>query len=157
MRQIRSRVKRYWFVLPALISLATECGESPRGTIPSEVAFVELMLRSVPAVSPQDDQPFLVCLNAMGELPNHVRSSWRNNEVDLFEETSSDVFVANFPDVPVGIVNVMTVHDINECARNPDSNGHVTMGVTVNDIPITMVIGNRALAFTIEQDGTITQ
>ena len=67
-----------------------------------------------------------------------------------------DVWSANFFDVPVGFTNTMTVHDTNECARDPEGNGHVVMGVTINGTVVDQVVGaDNALAFEVGADGSV--
>ena len=111
-----------------------------RGAIPTRVTRVDLVLNSVPADPPEDLDAFIACLNRMDGLQNHVRPSWRSSvgepegEVVLMEEVMPNVWQAVFLDVPVDFLNTMTVHDTNECAREPFGVGHVTMGVTVNDL-----------------------
>ena len=150
-------LRRYWFVLPVLASLATECGESPRGAIPTRIVPIELVLNSVSAPLPADQQEFINCLNRMGGLENHVRPSWRGNDVTLLDETAPNVFSASFPDVPADFQNTMTVHDTNECARDPEGQGHVTSGVTVNGVEITRAVGAGVLSFVVQEDGTVIQ
>ena len=150
-------LRRYWFLLPVFASLATECGESPRGAIPTPIVAIDLTLNSVPAPPPADQTEFSNCLNRMGGLQNHVRPSWRANAVTLLEETAPNVFNASFPDVPAGFQNTMTVHDTNECARDPEGQGHVTSGVTVNDVQITRDLGGGVLTFMLQADGTVIQ
>ena len=150
-------LRRYWFLFPLLASLATECGESPRGTLPTSIVPIALVLNSVAAAPSADEQEFTNCLNRMGGLQTHVRPSWRADAVTLLEETAPNVFSASFPDVPVGMQNTMTVHDVNECARDPEGQGHVTSGVTVNGVEITRVIGSGVLTFIVEEDGTVTR
>ncbi len=149
-----STIGRYWVLLPILASVATECGESPRGTTPSVVVPIELVLTSVPAPPPADVQKFENCLNRMHQV-NNVEPSWRAGEIVPLTETEPWLFTALFPFVPVDFQNTMAVHDVNECRRDPEGSGHVTMGVTVNGTPITHVIGNNVLAFTIRPDGTV--
>ena len=164
---MRKALRRYWFLLPVLASLATECGESPRGAVPSGVANVEIVLTSEPAGEAEDQEEFGNCLDRMGEVGNNVRPSWRG-ETDpvtlLFvpdrvslEETSPNRFVADFSDVPADFQNSVTVHDVNECRRNPLGDGRVTMGVTANGTPLTRVVGNDALALVVAADGTVSQ
>ena len=76
-------LRRYWFLLPALASLATQCDETPRGVTPSPIVDVALVLRSVPADPPADLKGFLNCVDELEGLANHVRPSWRGNVVVL--------------------------------------------------------------------------
>lgn len=158
---MRNTLRRFWVLLPILATTATQCAETPRGTAPTPIATVELVLNSVPASSATDDVAFDACLGRMGQLANHVRPSWRattsepSGQVVLLVETSTDVFSASFLDVPVNLLNTMTVHDTNECAREPDGNGHVAMGVTINGTEITMVGIDNALSFVLNEDGTV--
>ena len=149
-------LRRYWFLVPVLASLANECSASPRGTIPTPIVAIDLVLNSSSALPPADQQGFNGCLNRMDGLQNHVRPSWRNNEVTLLEETTLNVFSASFPDVPANFQNTMTVHDTNECARDPEGLGHVTSGVTVNGVEITRNLGG-ILSFMVQEDGTVIQ
>ena len=158
-------IRRYWFLLPMVASLATQCDESPRGAVPTRFISAEVALTSVPAPPPADQHSFVDCLERMDSLDNHVRPSWRDNSSTLdydpeqvaLTETSQNVFTADFPDVPVAQQNTMTIHDINECRRNPDGDGRITTGITLNGTPMTQVVGNDALLFIISGDGVVTQ
>ena len=153
-------MRRYWFLIPIVASLATQCdNESPRGAAPTRVTSATLILTSVP--SPVRRRRHCAELVVF----NHVRPSWRDNgltsaydpeRVEL-SKTSPNVFTAHFNDVPVGVENSMTVHDINECYRDPNGDGRVTTGITLNGIPITKVLASNALLFTIDRDGVIKQ
>ena len=164
---MRKALRRYWFLFPVLASLATECGESPRGAIASGVAGLELVLTSEPAGPPVDQAEFQSCLDRMGEVENHVRPSWRGTtdpvtlvfvpDRVLLTETSPNRFAVDFIDVPADFQNTITVHDENECRRNPLGDGRVTMGVTANGTPLTMVVGNDALVLVVSSDGTVSQ
>ena len=149
--------RRGWVLLPIVVSLATECGTTPRGVSPTPVASGELVLESLSPPPALDADVFAACLNRwdVNDDENHLRPSWRSNDPVALVETSPDVFTADFPDVPVGILNTMTVHDRNECARNPIGDGHVTVGVTVNGTLITRVVGVNALAFTVDEEGVV--
>ena len=152
-------LRRYWFLFPVIASLATQCDESPRGAIPSLVVDVAFVLRSVPAPPPGDQQEFVDCLNRMGGLQNHIRPSWRANEVVLLNEIATDVFAEDFGDVPVDFQNTVSVHDVNECARHPEAAGHVTMGVFVNGTELTRIVpgSDGVLTFIMNEDGSVTQ
>jgi len=156
------RLRRYWVLLPVLASMATQCDETPRGAFPTLVTSVELVLTSIPAVPPTDparEAVFLDCLQRMNGLPNHVRPSWRSNDVILLTETATDsnAWAASFFDVPVDFSNTMTVHDTNECARDPEGHGHVVIGVTVNGTVVDRAIGmNNTLVFEVSADGAVT-
>jgi len=152
-------LERYWVLFPILASLATQCGESPRGAVPTLVRPAEVVLTSVPATIPKDPEEaaaFLDCLVRMNSA-NSVRPSWEFDEVTLLRESAPNVWAVTFLFVPVGFTNTMTVHDTNECARNPDGDGRVTMGVTVNGTVVDRVVGtNNTLAFLISTDGSVT-
>lgn len=163
---MRTFLRRYWVILPMVASMATQCNQAPRPGLPTLVARVDLVLNSVPASPPVDIDAFNACLDGedpsgMDGLENHVRANWRSTTSEpsgvpvLFTETSANVWTAIFFDVPVDFVNTMTVHDTNECARNPAGQGHVTTGVTVNGTEITAVVGQGALAFELNEDGTV--
>ena len=155
---MRKFLRQYWVVLPVLASMATQCDQAPRGAIPSMITSVDLVLTSVPATSPTDTDGLAAlasCLQRMDGLPNHVRASWRGNAADVLAETSPGVWTATFFDVPVGFTNTMTVHDVNECARNPDGKGHVVTGVTVNGTVVDRVIGDRVLVFEVSASGSV--
>ncbi len=162
---MRNLLRRYWFLLPMVASLATQCDETPRGAVPTSFIDATLVLTSVPAPPVGDLDAFLGCIERMGSSDNHVRPSWRDNantpqydpaQVTLTER-SPNMFAADFFDVPVDLQNTLTVHDVNECRRNPAGDGRLTMGVTVNGMSITQVVGNDALLFIIAGDGTIVQ
>ena len=146
-------LRRGWVLLPILASLGTQCDTAPRGVPPTPITRIEVVLRSVAA--PGGSTSVAVCLARMNDLANHVRPSWRGNQPVLLTETAPAVFRAEFRDTPVGILNTMTVHDRNECARDPQGDGRVTMGVTVNGTPITRVIGTKTLAFELDAQGMV--
>ena len=154
-------LRRYWVVLPIVASMGTQCDRAPRAGIPTEVVEVELVLNSVPEASSVDGEDYMACLNRMDGLQNHVRPSWRSSPEEpsgspvLFTEMSPNVWQALFFDVPVDFLNTMTVHDTNECARNPAGMGHVINGVTVNGTEVTNVVGARAMAFELNEDGSV--
>lgn len=156
---MREFFRKYWVVVPVLASMATQCGETPRGVIPTSTVSIDLVLTSVAEDVPTDAAglaALAACLQRMDNR-NSVRASWRgNNEVRL-DETSpgSNVWTARFTDVPVGFTNTMTVHDRNECVRNPAGDGHVVMGVTVNGTVVDRVIGNNVLFFEVGADGSV--
>ena len=149
--------RRGWVLLPIVASMATQCDTTPRGVTPSPIASVELVLESLSAPPASDANGFAACLNRwdVNDDENHLRPSWRANDPVALVEASPNVFTADFPDVPVGVLNTMTVHDRNECARNPIGDGHVTMGVTVNGTLITQVVGVNALAFEVDEEGVV--
>ena len=152
-------LERYWVLFPILASLATQCGESPRGAVPTVVRPAEVVLTSVPAPIPKDGaelDAFQDCLVRMNSA-NNVRASWEFDEVVLLQERSPNVWAVTFGFVPVGLTNTMTVHDTNECARNSDGDGRVTMGVSVNGTVVDRDFGtNGTLAFVIDTDGAVT-
>jgi len=157
-------LRRFWILLPILASTATECDETPRGAVPSLIAPAELVLVSQVEELPVDDPLFQICLSRMEQVLPHVRPSWRaspaepGGQIVVLEERppASNRFVANFLDVPVDFMNIMTVHDVNECARDPLKDGHVTMGVFINGTEITQVVGdNGALGFRLNADGSV--
>ena len=158
---MRNSLKRFWVLLPILATTATQCAETPRGTAPTRVVTVELVLNSMPAAPPADQASFNACLLRMGQLANHVRPSWRATANEpagtavLLPEVSPNVFAASFIDVPVALFNTMTVHDTNECARDPEGNGHVAMGVTVNGMDVPIVGPDNNLSFQMNADGTL--
>ena len=131
--------------LPSLIlllaasaaSLATECGQSPRGFPPTAIGTVQLRFVSSPAADPPpaEEQRFMNCLGVMGQVTN-VAPSWRGFQTINLTETMPNVFEMTFNDVPVDVSNSMTVRDPNECRRNPAGEGRVTTGVSVNGTPI---------------------
>ena len=156
---MRRLLRRYWVFFPILTSLATQCDETPRGAVPTTVASAEVVLTSVPAAAPKDQAgaaAFQECLQRMNSA-NHVRPSWETDLVAPLSQVSPDVWAVTFNFVPVGFTNTMTVHDTNECARNPTGDGRVTTGVTVNGTVVDRVVGvNGTLAFEINADGMAT-
>jgi hypothetical protein len=160
-RHMVKAFRRYWFLFPVIASLATQCDESPRGAVPSLIVSVQFVLESVPAPPAADGNllEFISCLNRMDGLQNHIRPSWRANEVVLLPQVGANTFAEFFPDVPAGFQNTVTVHDINECKRDPEGFGHVTMGVFVNDTELRRVVdgSNGVFAFIVNEDGTVVQ
>ena len=156
---MRNLLRQYWVVLPVLASMATQCDQTPRAAFPTMITSVDIVLTSVAADAPTDADgrvAFASCVLRMDGLPNHVRGSWRGNDADLLTETTTNVWTATFFDVPIGFTNTMTVHDVNECARNPDGNGHVAMGVTVNGTVVDRVVGvDNTLFFEVSADGSV--
>ena len=156
---MRKLLRQYWVVLPVLASMATQCDQTPRPALPTMITSVDIVLTSVAADAPTDADgrvAFAACRQRMDGLPNHIRASWRGNDADLLTETSTNVWTATFFDVPVGFTNTMTVHDVSECARNPEGNGHVSMGVTVNGTVVDRVVGgDNALFFEVSADGSV--
>lgn len=159
-------LRKLWILAPMMASLAIDCERSPTGAVPTAIIPAEIVLASIPADPPEDTELFIQCLNRMDGLQNHLRPSWRATQAEpggeavLFERISADGVVpvlwrARFFDVPSDFLNTMTVHDTNECARNPVGDGHVTTGVTVNGTEITAVTGNDALVFELNPDGTV--
>ncbi len=141
----------------ALASMATECEQSPRGLEPSPLARIEIRLRSEPAPEPSADQQetFESCLTRM-DNDNHVKPSWRDYAATTLVETAPDVFAAEFFDVPVNIVHTMTVHDRNQCRREPLGEGRVTAGVVVNGTTLgRFVPATNALQFTVDEEGVV--
>ena len=162
---MRNLLRRYWFFLPMVASLATQCNETPLGALPTRFIDATLVLTSVAATLAGDQDAFLGCIERMGSFDNHVRPSWRDNastpqydpEQVALTEMSPNVFAADFFDVPVGLQNTMTVHDVNECRRNFEGDGRLTMGITLNGTSMTQVVGSDALLFIIDGDGMIIQ
>ena len=152
-------LRRYWILFPVLASLATQCDETPRGAIPTMVTSAEVVLTSVPAAVPKDPVGSAAvqdCLRRMNSQ-NHVRPSWEMNVVVPLAQVAPNVWAVTFNFVPIGFTNTMTVHDTNECARNPSGDGRVTIGVTVNGTMVDRVVGgNSTLAFEISADGLVT-
>ena len=152
------RPRRYWMILPIVASMATQCDESPRGAIPSRIVAIELRLVSQPAPDPSANRQldFEVCLVKMNFETNIV-ASWRNGDVVVLDELGSNVFTKQFDDVPTGLPNTMSVRDRNECRRNPNGNGTVITGVSINGTPIERVVPNtRVLTFLVDDDGMVS-
>lgn len=171
---MRTTLRRYWFVLPALASLATQCDETPRGTVPTGIATVEFTLESTPATlpPPEDQVAFEACLERMDKETN-IRASWLDNpntpEFDpdpvFMVEVSPNVFAATLRTVPTFVNATITVHDVNECRRNPILNvvvegraadGRVTEGVTANGTSLETVAGSDALVVFVGNDGIVS-
>ena len=142
----------------ALASMATDCEQSPRGLEPSPLVRVEIRLESMPAAEPPAEQQaaFERCLERMDQ-DNNVRPSWRNYAATTLTESAPNVFRAEFFDVPVNIVHTMTVHDRNECRREPLGEGRVAAGVSVNGTTLERVVAaTRAFQFTVDEDGVVS-
>lgn len=140
-----------------LASMATDCERSPRGLEPSPLVRVEIRLESEPAAEPPADRQadFEGCLERMG-ADNNVRPSWRDYAPVTLTETAPNTFRAEFFDVPTDVVHTMTVHDRNQCRRDPLGQGRVTSGVTVNGAILERVIpATGALQFSVDSDGGI--
>jgi len=156
---MREFFQRYWVIVPVLASMASCSEQTPRGTMPTQIVSIDLVFKSVGATVPTDltgSTAYKSCLQRMDGLPNHIRASWRGNEISLLTETSSYVWTATFGDVPVGFTNTMTVHDTNECARDPDGDGHVVRGITVNGTVVDQVVGDdKTLVFEVRADGSV--
>ena len=87
---------------------------------------------------------------------NRVKPSWRDYVATTLTETAPNVFVAEFVDVPANIVHTMTVHDRNQCRREPLGDGRVTTGVSVNGTTLERVIAaTQALQFAVDEDGVV--
>lgn len=141
----------------ALASTAAECEQSPRGLAPTALIRIEIRLDSVPAGDPPADQQANLerCLTRM-EQDNKVKPSWQNYVSTVLVETAPNVFTAEFFDVPANIVHTITVHDRNECRREPGGEGRVVTGVSVNGTTLEHVITTtRALQFAVDDDGAV--
>ena len=141
----------------ALASMATDCEQSPRGLEPSPLVRVEIRLESEPAAEPAADQQtaFERCVERM-EVENNVRPSWRDYAPTTLTETAPNIFLAEFFDVPANVVHTMTVHDRNQCRRDPLGDGRVSTGITVNGTIVGRVIAaTDALQFSIDEDGVV--
>ena len=144
-------------IAAAMASMATECERSPRGLLPSPLIRVEVRLESEPAAEPPADEraAFEGCLERMDQN-NNVRPSWRDYAPTDMNETAPNVFTAEFFGVPVDALHTMTVHDRNQCRRDPRGAGRVTMGVSVNGTTLERVVETTgAFQFTIDEDGVV--
>lgn len=140
----------------ALASMATECERSPRGLVPTPLVRIEVGLRSEPAAEPAAGRQadFERCLERMGD--NHVKPSWRDYQRAALTETAPNVFSAEFPGVPADALHTMTVHDRNQCRREPGGEGRVTSGVSVNGTVLERVVpATGAFQFTVGADGVV--
>ena len=167
--------RRCWILLPMLASLATDCEDASRGTAPTTLTAVEIVLESQPA-SGARSAAVEACLVRLGDVSKHVRPSWRDNyfttgfdppRVPLVR-TAPNRFAASFNDVPANKQLTMTVHDENECQRRPVvpstldmpgrlADGRVTTGISANGTPLTRVVGNDALLLLVGTDGVVSQ
>lgn len=141
----------------ALASLATECERSPRGLVPSPLVRITIRLESEPAVGPSAGRQadFERCLDRM-EQDNKVKPSWRGYASTTLRETAPNVFEAEFPGVPVDVVHTMTVHDRNQCRREPLGEGRVTAGVSVNGTTLLRAVAaTNALQFAVTEEGVV--
>ena len=142
----------------SMASLASDCGQSPRGLQPTQITTARLRFVSRPAAAPPPVQTeeFNGCLERMGQLTN-VAPSWRDFETVVLRETMTNLFEMTFTDVPVGVSNSMTVRDLNECRRNPAGNGRVTTGVSINGTQIeTVDPATGGLFFSIDATGMVS-
>lgn len=174
MRLLRGAVRRFWFMAPVAASLATDCEDTPRGAVPTGIAEVEIRLVSRPAAPNPDVAAVEQCLDRMGGGGAHVRPSWRDDSATAaydpdrvpLVERSANTFAATFRDAPVNAQLTLTVHDVNECRRNPVvpsrpglpgglGDGRVTSGVSANGVPLTRVVGNGALLLVVGPDGVV--
>lgn len=174
MRLLRGAVRRFWFMAPVAASLATDCEDTPRGVVPTGIAEVEIRLISRPAAPNPDVAAVEQCLDRMGGGGVHVRPSWRDDSATAaydpervpLVERSANTFAATFRDAPVNAQLTLTVHDVNECRRNPVvpsrlglpgglGDGRVTSGVSANGVPLTRVVGNGALLLVVRPDGVV--
>ena len=172
---MRKRLRRCWVLLPAVASLATQCDETPRGAVPTGIATVEVRLESTPAPPPlpSDQEALDACLDRMAQ-ENNVRASWRDDpntpEFDpervFLVEVSPNRFTATLRGVPTNVQTTLTVHDVNECRRNPIINvlekgraadGRVTEGVSANGTPLERVVGADAFLLMVGSDGVVSQ
>ena len=141
----------------ATASMASECEQSPRGLEPSPLATIEIRLDSEPAAEPPstEQEAFERCLDRMDQN-NKVKPSWRDYAATTLTETAPNVFRAEFFDVPVNIVHTMTVHDRNQCRREPLGEGRVSTGVSVNGTTLELVVpATNALQFAVTEDGVV--
>lgn len=166
-------LRRFWFLCPVLASLATQCDEAPRGSVPTSIVTVEIILVSTPVSEPPGKEEFEACLDRLGKVGNHVRPSWRDNsnttefdpEPVPLVATNANTFTATFQDVPANVQLTLTVHDVNECRRHPVifgsprrfADGRVTEGVTANGTPLRTIVGNDALVLVVGADGVVSQ
>lgn len=146
-------------LLAAAASLGTDCGrQAPRGLEPTPIATAELRLMSRPAAVPPPGQAeqFASCLERMGGVANVV-PSWRGFELITLAESEPNVFGVRFVAVPVGATNSVTVHDPNQCRRDPEGSGRVTDGVSINGTTLERAnLSTGQLFFVIDTDGTIS-
>ena len=152
--------RRYWVLFPILVSTATQCSESPRGGIPTQIVSVEIRLVSQPAPEPPSTtgEQFVYqdCLQGIG-LQNTVIPSWRNGEVVALAEKATNTFAYTFRDVPIDFVHTVLVRDVNECRRDSKGDGSVITGVTANGVALERRMpGTRFLAFVVGLDGTVS-
>ena len=153
----RRRSSLILVVAAAAASLATDCERSPRGLEPSSLARITIRLESEPATEPSAGRQADVerCLDRM-EQDNKVKPSWRNYASTTLQETAPNVFEAEFPDVPVDVVQTMTVHDRNQCRREPLGEGRVTTGVSVNGTTLLRAVAaTSALQFAVTEEGVV--
>ena len=169
-------LRKTWVLLPVLASLASQCDETPRGTVPTSITTVEIALTSTLVSSVGNSDDIDDCLMRLGAIGTHVRPSWRDNsQTSEFDpehvpliEMSSNRFVATFNDVPVNVQTTLTVHDENECRRHPmatgvaeimnrPADGRVVDGVTANGTLLNTIVGNNALLLTVGADGIVLQ
>ena len=152
--------RRYWVLLPIVVSTATQCSESPRGVLPTQIVSVEIRLVSQPAPEPPSTagEQFVYqdCLTGIG-LRNTVVPSWRNGEVVALNENGMNVFTYTFRDVPIDLALTILVRDVNECRRDSKGGGSVITGVTANGVALERLVpGTRVLTFVVSLDGTVS-
>ena len=143
-------------VTAAVASMATDCEQGPRGLEPSPLARIEIRLESEPPDPSAGRQDTVErCLTRVGD-DNNVKPSWRDYAPTALTESAPNVFTAEFFDVPVNIVHTMTVHDRNQCWREPRGEGRVTAGVFVNGTRLERVLAaTNALQFAVDEEGVV--
>jgi hypothetical protein len=128
-----------WIAVPAILSLAADCGEQGVTPLaPATITTVTVALSSPAEAAPTDPIVQEAYQNCLTQTPQPaMRPSWRNYNTVALTPAGANRWQASFTDVPVGFVNTFFVLDPNECARTPTGTGQTILGVSATDVALT--------------------